>query len=198
MSPYDRRMSLQSSTVRRPTCGHRRRSHRRRRALRFRPLLPHTNYGLLVDEDQEKARRTAEEARRIAFGRFVTRARKQWLDRDPARRMKDFGRFVGSSTATIDRWMNGDWKLDPEREKVDEFCRRLHIDPQVAYTTLGWGLDAPVRAAPEPEPDPDLDRLARKLRDPSVPASEKVHIRSMIRYLAERHPPEDLPEQNTG
>ncbi|MGH8881785.1 MAG: helix-turn-helix domain-containing protein, partial [Stackebrandtia sp.] len=105
-----------------------------------------------------------DDGRKLAFGRFVTRARDQWLAAHPGQGVREFADLVGQSTATLYRWINGSWRRDPSREAVDAFCKALHIDPAGPYQLLGWGVDAPVREATPPASDPDIDALARKLR----------------------------------
>lgn len=138
-----------------------------------------------------------EQGRRKAFGRFVERAVKRWLDQHPGQGMRELADFLGSSTPTLYRWINGTWKKDPSRDSVDKFCSKMRIDPQIAYNFLGWGKDAPERSATPPMMDPDVEDLLRTLEDPLVPAARKEHIREMVRFLSRRPPPGSTRDTGT-
>lgn len=136
-----------------------------------------------------------ERGRHLAFGGFVAKRMDDYIASRPGMTVRKFVALSEVSSPTLYRWRTGKWKLDPERHLVDRFCRTVGADPDEAYGILGWGVDEPVRVELEPEVDPDVQRsvtlLLRKLNDPSVPESEKIHIRELLRYLAVRKPPGD-------
>lgn len=136
-------------------------------------------YGADVDEAQDQGRH-------IAFGRFVKRARDRWLQANPGKGVREFCAFTGVSSPTLYRWINGSWNKDPDRATVDTFATRLNIPVSLPHGLLGWTGQSPAREIPEPELDADVVAIGRKLADPDVPESEKVHIREMLRFLAQR------------
>lgn len=127
-------------------------------------------------------------ARKIAFATFVRKAlqdartTRAWTASEVSRR-------TGVSRQTINRWVRGDWRSDPEPKRVVAFCEGLGINPNVAFGVLGWDRTAPARPAPAAPPmDPDVEALLRRLVDPNISDAEKFHIRETIRYLAYRPP----------
>lgn len=139
------------------------------------------------------------EARRKAFAAFVNRAlrhaeiSKDWSLPRVAKESR-----VGAST--IYRWTKGEWREYPKGELVEQFCDALGIPTAAAFSILWPGASGkPTEAEPIPI-DPDLERLARKLRDPNVPDTEKYLIRETVRSLASRpNRPPDMPRsRRTG
>lgn len=124
-----------------------------------------------------------------AFGRFVRRA----VDEAKTRRGWTVSRLAaetGVGRSTLFRWLAGDNQHFPELASVQSFCTALGIPVSAAFTALG------VRAAATRTEDDDLradiERIVRRLGDPSVGEAEKVVIRDMLRYLA-RRTDEDRP-----
>jgi transcriptional regulator with XRE-family HTH domain len=124
-----------------------------------------------------------------AFGRFVRRA----VDDAKNRRGWTVSRLAaetGVGRSTLFRWLAGDNQHFPELASVHSFCAALGIPVSAAFSALG------VRAAATRTDDDDvladIDRIVRRLGDPSVGEAEKVVIRDMLRYLA-RRADEDRP-----
>lgn len=123
-------------------------------------------------------------ARAAKFGRFVTRVLAEAKTRGMT--IPDIERATGVSKSTFYRWRDSDWTKDPRASQVRAFCDGLGVPYQQAYRLLGWSENGEPQA-PEPlEMEPDMQEVARRLRDPNVPAAEKQEIRAMIRYLARR------------
>lgn len=124
------------------------------------------------------------QVRAAKFGHFVTRA----LAEAKARGMTipDIEKATGVSKSTFYRWRDGDWSKDPRASQVRAFCAGLGIPYSAAYRLLGWADEGPAQPE-EPMPlEPDMREVARMLRDPNVPEQQKLEIRAMIRYLAQR------------
>jgi transcriptional regulator with XRE-family HTH domain len=120
----------------------------------------------------------------VAFSRFVRRA----VDDVKTRRGWTVSRLAaetGVGRSTLFRWLSGDCQDFPELEKVRGFCAALDIPVTAAFTALGVrhadpDLDSDTEAAAHA----DLQRIMRRLTDPSVSTEEKTVIRHMLSYLA--------------
>jgi transcriptional regulator with XRE-family HTH domain len=124
------------------------------------------------------------QVRAAKFGHFVNRALREAKSRGMT--IEDVVKATGVSSATFYRWRNGDWTKDPRASQVRQFCEGLGIPVDAAYRLLGWSADGPPQPEEPIDLEPDMKEVARRLRDPNVPESEKQEIRAMIRYLARR------------
>ena len=122
----------------------------------------------------------------VAFARFVRGA----VDTAKTQRGWTVTRLAaetGVGRSTLFRWLSGDCQEFPELAKVRGFCRALDIPVTAAFTALGVregaGVDAPPADA-EVEARADMQRILRRLVDPTVPRAQKAVIRDMLRYLA--------------
>lgn len=98
---------------------------------------------------------------------------------------RDIHQATGINPTTFHRWARGDVRSTPDIANVRAFCRGLGLDVEEALTALGM-TGARDNPAPAPPMDPDVQRLLRKLADPSVPETEKLFIRESLRMLADR------------
>ena len=122
----------------------------------------------------------------VAFARFVRAA----VDTAKTQRGWTVTRLAaetGVGRSTLFRWLSGDCQEFPELAKVRGFCWALDIPVTAAFTALGVregaGVDAPPADA-EVEARADMQRILRRLVDPTVPRAQKAVIRDMLRYLA--------------
>jgi len=120
----------------------------------------------------------------VAFARFVRAA----VDTAKTQRGWTVTRLAaetGVGRSTLFRWLSGDCQEFPELAKVRGFCRALDIPVTAAFTALGVreGVDA-APADAEVEARADMQRILRRLVDPTVPRAQKAVIRDMLRYLA--------------
>ncbi len=100
--------------------------------------------------------------------------------------IEEIVKVTGVSSATLYRWRNADWTKDPRASQVRGFCEGLGVPVSAAYRLLGWTEDAGPQPTEPLEMEPDMQEVSRRLRDPSVPESEKQEIRAMLRYFARR------------
>jgi len=121
----------------------------------------------------------------VAFARFVRAA----VDTAKTQRGWTVTRLAaetGVGRSTLFRWLSGDCQEFPELAKVRGFCWALDIPVTAAFTALGVregaGVDPPADA--EVEARADMQRILRRLVDPTVPRAQKAVIRDMLRYLA--------------
>lgn len=127
------------------------------------------------------------EVRRVAFARWVERALHDAKINRGWTRTKVIEES-GVRRTTLYRWLRGDWSDEPEAAKVRDFCDALDIPPMIPFMILWPGKRD---RAPEPAPapmDPDVELVLRRIADPTVPETEKYHIRETIRSLAVRNP----------
>lgn len=123
-------------------------------------------------------------ARARKFGLFVARALTEAKTRGMT--IPDIERATGVGKSTFYRWRDGEWTKDPRASQVRAFCDGIGVPYEQAFRLLGWSENGEPQA-PEPAAmEPDMQEVARRLRDPNVPESEKQEIRTMLRYLARR------------
>jgi len=122
----------------------------------------------------------------VAFARFIRAA----VDTAKTQRGWTVTRLAaetGVGRSTLFRWLSGDCQEFPELAKVRGFCWALDIPVTAAFTALGVregaGVDAPPADA-EVDARADMQRILRRLVDPTVPRAQKAVIRDMLRYLA--------------
>jgi transcriptional regulator with XRE-family HTH domain len=125
----------------------------------------------------------------VAFARFVRGA----VDTAKTQRGWTVTRLAaetGVGRSTLFRWLSGDCQEFPELAKVRGFCWALDIPVTAAFTALGVregagrdAIDAPPTDV-EAEARADMQRILRRLIDPTVPRAQKAVIRDMLRYLA--------------
>jgi transcriptional regulator with XRE-family HTH domain len=118
-----------------------------------------------------------------AFGRFVRRA----VDDAKNRRGWTVSRLAaetGIGRSTLFRWLAGDNQHFPELASVHSFCAALDIPVSAAFNALG--VRQPATRGEDDDVRADIDRILRRLSDPSVGEAEKVVIRDMLRYLGRR------------
>ncbi len=127
---------------------------------------------------------TSAQVRAAKFGHFVDRLLREARGRGMT--IDEIVKATKVSSATLYRWRNADWTKDPRASQVRSFCEGLGAPVQVAYRLLGWTEDGTPQPSEPLEMEPDMQEVARRLRDPNVPESEKQEIRAMIRYLARR------------
>jgi transcriptional regulator with XRE-family HTH domain len=134
----------------------------------------------------------ADRARWNAFARWARKAV------DDARDIKGWSQprvaaETGVSKAQLQRWMNADFRADPQPAKVNGFARALGLELDEPYRILQWGRFAPESRPAAPTQIPDaVAALLRKLQDPSVPESEKRDALRTVEWLAQR--PSTPPE----
>jgi transcriptional regulator with XRE-family HTH domain len=118
----------------------------------------------------------------VAFGRFVRRA----VDQAKNIRGWTVNRLsaeTGVSRSTLFRWLAGDCQQFPELANVRSFCAALDIPVSAAFLALGLP-DAPRLSDTEPA-WPDLERIMRRLGDPSVSESDKATIRAALHAIVD-------------
>src|SRR6185369_16893752 len=122
----------------------------------------------------------------VAFARFV-RAAVDTAKTERGWTVTRLAAETGVGRSTLFRWLSGDCQEFPELAKVRGFCWALDIPVTAAFTALGVregaGVDAPPADA-EVEARADMQRILRRLVDPTVPRAQKAVIRDMLRYLA--------------
>ena len=122
----------------------------------------------------------------MAFARFV-RAAVDTAKTERGWTVTRLAAETGVGRSTLFRWLSGDCQEFPELAKVRGFCWALDIPVTAAFTALGVregaGVDAPPADA-EVEARADMQRILRRLIDPTVPRAQKTVIRDMLRYLA--------------
>lgn len=201
-------MHIQSRQLRRPVCGHLRRSRMRDQQAKLTRGLTIGTYGSHV-RDHSTAHDydpgdiqpgdpkfewfaklpAAEKERRRKFGKFVKRAMERAMRANSDMGTREFAEHVGISKATIFRWIARDWKSDPSRTKVDRFCAALGITPGIAHRLLAWTDHPEVPAEPDVDADDeDMSAFMRKLKNPRTPSGERAQMREMLRYYATRKP----------
>lgn len=188
-------MDIKGRLRTRPVCGHAHRLHGRRRTTNLRRdftqnSTPFTHEGEPTPYGADVAEVPT---RQDAWGSIVKRALERWLTANPTKTMEDFCDFTGVSSPTLYRWINGTWKKDPDREKVNGFCDALRIPRTLAERTLQWAATQPARHT-EPQADPDVEALGRTLADPEVPEADKQWIRDIVRFATQRRSTRDTPE----
>jgi transcriptional regulator with XRE-family HTH domain len=123
----------------------------------------------------------------MAFAQFVRQAV------DDAREehgwtVGDIAHHTGVSRSTLFRWLAGDWQRYPELAKVRSLCASLDLSIAAAIRPLAMP-NAAVTPRVLAEVETDMGTIRRRLLDDTVSASDKRHIRDLLRRLAGR----DLP-----
>lgn len=123
-------------------------------------------------------------ARRLAFGKLVTRAlehasRTQQLDKTAV------ARLTGISRNTFNRWERGLWKEGPGKREVESFFRMLGLDPEPALRVLEVPSFESSYRRPIP---PVFEALLRRWYDARTTDEDRAEIARTLEWLATRPP----------
>lgn len=94
----------------------------------------------------------------------------------------EFGRIVGVSARTINRWLTQD--VDVAVDNVRAVARATRVRPTDLLVRVGYLTADEVNAGPNPPLDPDVRRWMAILADPGVPFAQKALMREQMRIWA--------------